>query len=535
MLIVDYDALSRLSNNASKLAKHAESYAENLTNKVIKRFDDLAGGGSTYTADAKYYVKAKVRKLQEKQVAYENLSSQIVTFSDKARRIDDEVARMLTRNQENFLKKNEHLRVDEWKAKLLNFLVDLKNKFPVLEMIGNVIRMTMTELSSMWDNIQYWYQCQGGKEILSFVGAIALAIVSVLIFVASLPASGFFAICAAIGAAIGVLNAVTNLVTSFVSMLHALNGDPGWAKVYGDMDNLTDWLRKTNFKNGTLNRLSNGLAFVIDAVELFTAVVGFVEFGKKLITKLRKPNFITNFFSSKTGLWSYCKENVYHEVLDYDEFGNIIGTKWVLKADAYGYVETKFTPKSIWNGMKAFVLDKPVSTSNGQGIFGVLVVDDEGTVGVIQIVDPFTGNSLLLCFQVVEDFCNISRSAGFHIDDGHKIVGLLGLGFIEVNGSEAKAVAVEGTFIRDHNVGHLHLTATVQGVTGGVELDVELLQTVEVHLGIEHLVIERCLNTGTALAAFQIGEPFVPHSVDIPDGIDLVDFDSHSAHLPQGL
>lgn len=372
MLIVDYDALSRLSNNASKLAKHAESYAENLTNKVIKRFDDLAGGGSTYTADAKYYVKAKVRKLQEKQAAYENLSSQIVTFSDKARRIDDEVARMLTRNQENFLKNNEHLRVDEWKANLLNFLVDLKNKFPVLEMIGNAIRMTMTELSSMWDNIQYWYQCQGGKEILSFVGAIALAIVSVLIFVASLPASGFFAICAAIGAAIGALNAVTNLVTSFVSMLHALNGDPGWAKVYGDMDNLTDWLRKTNFKNGTLNRLSNGLAFVIDAVELFTAVVGFVEFGKKLITKLRKPNFITNFFSSKTGLWSYCKENVYHEVLDYDEFGNIIGTKWVLKADAYGYVETKFTPKSIWNGMKAFVLDKPVSTSNGQGIRSLL-------------------------------------------------------------------------------------------------------------------------------------------------------------------
>ena len=181
-------------------------------------------------------------------------------------------------------------------------------------------------------------------------------------------------------------------------------------------------------------------------------------------------------------------------------------------------------------------LSLSVSSVAGQPhVFGILVVDEEGTVAIVQIVDPFPGNGSLFRFQIVEDFCNIGRSAGFHINDGQKIVGLLGLGFIESDSGEAKAVTVEGTVIGDNNVGHLHLTATVQGVTDGVELGVECLQTVEVHLSTEHLVIERCLNTGTALAAFQIGEPFVPHSVDIPVGIDLVDFDSHSAHLPQGL
>lgn len=181
-------------------------------------------------------------------------------------------------------------------------------------------------------------------------------------------------------------------------------------------------------------------------------------------------------------------------------------------------------------------LSLSVSSVTGQPhVFGILVVDDEGTVAVVQIVEPFPGNGSLLCFQVVEDFCNISRSAGFHIHDGHEIVGLLGLGFFESDRGEAKAVAVEGTVIGDNNIGHLHLTATVQGMTGGVELGVELFQSVKVHLSTEHLVIERCLNTGTALAAFQIGEPFVPHSVDITVGIDLVDFDSHSVYLPQGL
>lgn len=367
-LVIDYGALASLSNHATRLAKKADAYADDLTNKVMKRFDSIAGGSSTSTVDARYYVKTKVNQLRDKQTQYENLSSQITGFAEKARRVDDEVARMITNNQEKFLKGHENLRISEWKANLLNFLVDLKNKFPVLEMIGNCVRSTLTELSSLWDNIQYWYHCEGGREILSVVGAIALAIAAVVIFIVSLPASGFFAICAAIGAAISAVNALVNVVTSVVSMVNALNGDPAWAKIYGDMDSLSDWLRKTNFENATLNRLSNGLAFAIDAVELFTAVVGFVEFGKKLVTKLRKPNFITNFFSSRTGLWSYCKENVYHQVDDFDQFGNVIGKKWTLKADAYGYVETKFTPKSIWNGMKAFVMDRPVSTSNGKGI-----------------------------------------------------------------------------------------------------------------------------------------------------------------------
>ena len=180
-------------------------------------------------------MKAKISALKTKHISYSGLSTQITTFIDKAKRIDQEVEKMVANNREKFLSKNEHLRIDDWKATLLNWLVVLKNSCPLFEIIGNALRDIGTAMSDMFDNIKYWYKCEGGKEIVSFVLAIGDAIVVVLLFIASFPASGFFAICAMIGAAITAVNAIVNVFTSYAAMKSAKNGDPAWAKIYSNI------------------------------------------------------------------------------------------------------------------------------------------------------------------------------------------------------------------------------------------------------------------------------------------------------------
>ena len=48
-LVIDYGSLTKVANNASNLAKRAESYANDLTNKVLNKFSGISGGSTTYT------------------------------------------------------------------------------------------------------------------------------------------------------------------------------------------------------------------------------------------------------------------------------------------------------------------------------------------------------------------------------------------------------------------------------------------------------------------------------------------------------
>lgn len=365
-LVIDYDSLTKVANSASSLAKKAESYADDLTNKILNKFSNVSGGSTTYTSEAKYYVRQKISALQAKQASYSGLSRQITTFIDSAKRIDQQVEKMIANSQEKFLDKHEHLRIDDWKAKLLNWLVDLKNKCPLFELIGNALRDIGTALSDMLANIKYWYKCEGGKEIVSFILAIGGAVAAVLLFIATIPASTFVAACAMVGALITAVNAIWNIGTSYKALRAAQNGDPAWAKIYGDRNKVTDSLRAYNFNSGLANRISYLSASIVDGVELFCDIVNIVHLVGQMKSKFR---FIQNYFDKNNGgLFTYFKEAKYTEVMDYDSWGNPCGKKWTLKVNEHGMVETRFTPRSVWRGIKAFVMDSPIDHNSDTGI-----------------------------------------------------------------------------------------------------------------------------------------------------------------------
>ena len=368
-LVIDYKELATISSHANDLAKKAEAYADSLTRKITNKFDSVAGGVNGTLSSAKYYVNAKINELQAKKTAYENFAKGVTSLITNAKRIDKEVANAISNNKDKFLKSNPHLKIDDWKANLINWLVDLKNSCPLFELIGDGLAYIGTAITSALDNIKYWYKCEGGKEILAFVAAIGGAIIAVALFVATLPISGiaatFFTVCAAIGAGITAINAFYNVYSSYKSMQSAKSGDPAWAKIYGDENKVTDWLRRENFNNGLLNRLSYGAASVIDGVELFCDVVNIVNLVKEFKFKF---DFLQNFFDKNTGLLSYMKTAKWTDALQYDDFGNITGMTKVMKVNEYGVVETRYTLKSVFNGLKAYVMNKPIDTHTEKGI-----------------------------------------------------------------------------------------------------------------------------------------------------------------------
>lgn len=215
-------------------------------------------------------------------------------------------------------------------------------------------------------NIKYWYKCEGGKEIVSFILAIGGAVAAVLLFIATIPASTFVAACAMVGALITAVNAIWNIGTSYKALRAAQNGDPAWAKIYGDRNKVTDSLRAYNFNSGLANRISYLSASIVDGIELFCDIVNIVHLVGQMKSKFR---FIQNYFDKNNGgLFTYFKEAKYTKVDNYDIWGNPCGKKWTLKVNEHGMVETRFTPRSVWRGIKAFVMDSPIDHNSDTGI-----------------------------------------------------------------------------------------------------------------------------------------------------------------------
>jgi hypothetical protein len=297
--VLQYDLLESIAKRSNSLGRQADDYANSLTSRVAKAITSVTGSSSGYLEDASYYVNEKVGKLQKKAQEFYDFASQVTILAETATRVDEEVQNLLAESKEEFLQHHESLRIDDWKADILNWLVGIKNKLPFLEVLGNILSAVNTLLETCLDSIKYWYYCEGGKYIVGFVASIALAVLAVTLFVVALStfaavavaAGGFVAICGAIGAGIAAVNATTNVATSLRAANTACNGDPTWARIYSKQNTLSEVIRETNFNNGTLNGLSYLGADLIDATEMFCDIVCIVEIGKSIPKLFAKKNF----------------------------------------------------------------------------------------------------------------------------------------------------------------------------------------------------------------------------------------------------
>ncbi len=372
-IVLNYSALSITATTAGSLAKAVSSYADNLSKKVSKQFSGVDGGSSDYLNNANYYVNQKIGGLKDKADKFSNYCTQMKNFVETAKRVDGNVKKVLKQNQETFLKGNEHLRIPEWKADILNFLTDLKNKNFLFNAIATAIQSLGDKLSDMFANIKYWYKLEGGKEKLQVILAFAGVVVAVCLFIAALPAlaaissiwAGVVAWAGVIGAFIAGINAIVNLVTSCVALYAAEKGDPAWAKIYGEQDSLSDVIQETNFGSAKLNNLMDKVSTVIEIVNIACSVITIIDGLGKIASKVK---CIDNYFNEKSGLKAFCKEAEWTEIVG----KNPVTGQWyldkVMKVDDAGNVVTKYTPQSVMKGLKAYFTNDSRVTNTGEGL-----------------------------------------------------------------------------------------------------------------------------------------------------------------------
>lgn len=318
---IDYDQIDSAMSYCSSITSQLLDYDSALAS-FNTRYDSLPGGSSSNTQECSYYVDAKITEIEAKAQRFDDsgsisdLAGRLQNLKNVAQSMDTSVGNAIAGAKDEFCEA-KHIETNLW-TDFTNWLISWTGDIPILDALGDLITEFFDDLSSAWDSLVYLYKCGGGKEVVGIVLAIAGAIASIAILVVSCipPICGIVAVCALIGAAIAAISAIVNVINSFRAMNSKQNGDLAWSKIYGKQDTVQDWLRQTNFKNGTLNSLSYGAAVVIDVTELVCAVVSFADSIKQLgdVFKTLKikakdggfakvlKSYIFNTDLSKTGL-----------------------------------------------------------------------------------------------------------------------------------------------------------------------------------------------------------------------------------------
>ena len=308
--ILEYDMLESIAAYSKSLGKRAGEYEESLEKKMISGIASITGPSTGYLQSANDSVRDKVNALKQKSDAFYHYAEQITNLLETAERIDQEVADAITAQREYFLDHHKSLRLDDWKAKLLGLLVDLKNSIPLLGTIADLLEGLNTVIESLGDSIRHWYECEGGKYVIGEIAAIAEACLAVAIFAATFPISTFTGFCLAVGFGIAALNSCVNVKTSYKAAEAAMDGNPALAEIYGKQDTLSDVLRQKNYGNGTMNDLSNFTAGALDVTEAVCITVGMA--GQ-----------IVNLFKKSYNLLKYRKSLNYSSLQNNLESGSV--------------------------------------------------------------------------------------------------------------------------------------------------------------------------------------------------------------------
>ena len=219
--VLNYGILEEIAKTSDLLSRQADEYADQLTGRIANAISNVTGSSSGYLEDASYYVNAKIEQLRKKSREFSDFAAQINTLAEMALRVDEEVGKLLAESQKEFLSHHESLRIDNWKAGILNWLIDTKNKFPVLDMIGNVISTGDTILTSCKNSIKSWYNC---KDSI-YLEDVADAALAFTLFATTFPFFNFAVACGAIGAGIAAANTILNIATHFTEVYTTYNRD----------------------------------------------------------------------------------------------------------------------------------------------------------------------------------------------------------------------------------------------------------------------------------------------------------------------
>lgn len=315
-VVLDYNQMVQAMWAAQSTAWKCGEYTEEIQRKVTQKLDSLERGSNSLVSSANYFAQQKIADLNRKREQFEQYGNHVIEAMRYAEDTDNRVSSYIKTESREF-RRNHGMEVNV----VIEFFAWISTNVLNSTEFGRWLNQKMRAMENWVDRsrrrFKQWFHLEGGKYIIKIVTNILLTVAAVVIVIfVALPAlMGAVAAIAANGVMLGslwtVLTATASFVTSFIKIfdcvtkvggnmaaLESLEEDPGWAHRYGSYSSFAEYLRKTNFHDGYLNKLSYIHANTIDTVAFAAQLIHAADTAHRGINFLKgiKANGTRHYF-----------------------------------------------------------------------------------------------------------------------------------------------------------------------------------------------------------------------------------------------
>lgn len=384
--VIEYSDIKNSGKQASNAGDEMGSLSSLISKKVIAKLDALSGADSSgYVAAARSAADAKKGALSQKQNQVYTFQTRLSQLEDYAKSTDNIVSSRISALSEQY-KEPFSLRsaVNSVSCFFYNFFcVDvadfISDHVPLGTIFVNTLRRAGNTINEWKNYLVDFYQYGDGKYIMNvFKSTLKVVGAAIAICVAATASSAVLAIIGVVAGGIYLLYSMGNLMATTESnqkaFSAALQGDSGLAHYYGNVSNVKDWVKTTDF--GDINANMN--------MEIFAGIYETTGKTAKVVSDIVSIAVAFDKFSNVYGLdgktvvdhnysWENIKRNMrrqyYQTRLDSGMTYKYLGKKGSVVTEATGF----FNPVKFLFGkeptlvkfVKNWTSDDPIKVTKG--------------------------------------------------------------------------------------------------------------------------------------------------------------------------
>ena len=318
---MNYGEILDAAKAAEKTADYCVDYEEEIGRKITRKLENLERGESGYTGAAKQYAEKKIKQLERKKEKYQKYGQALEDFVSEAKRTDKKAAAIIKGSYQMYIK-DHNIQVNPIVEGLAAIAVWGGNASGFGQVLEAVYDFDQKITKDIFEGLEYWYRCEGGKNVVKIAVAaigVVVAVAGIIVawpvaaaaLTAGLTWTSIVAVAGVVTSAFAVLNGLTDIVME-VSALSQNRENPAKALMASHIDKVSKALRNHIFPEGQgcLNGVSMKLADGLDMVEFVCGVIGFadvarngVKFAKKLKTKNRQKRMPNRQKKERFPMW----------------------------------------------------------------------------------------------------------------------------------------------------------------------------------------------------------------------------------------
>lgn len=414
---ISYGSLKDASNEAKSVAKKLDAYANSVESSIYKKLNNYSGDWTGNITSARNSANTKIQALRSTADRYEKYAENLIGLRDQCKNVDTAVKNKVSSLTTSF-KENHGIRNSVVENALGYFFTSVGNSTNAGRWLNDKADEVGIARTYIKDSIKQWFNYEGGKELLKgvLIGLLEVAI-GVLAVVGAILSGGALLVIIAgvVGGIIAAANGIANIVNEGRAYSATQNDDPATGRRLSEENTIQDVLRDgdiTDEENkGWLNRhvkISRGIAFGIDAVNLACTVITFVSSAGKLLK---------NGYKWATGVGSNTKNIQMRQILSEGKFKEIFCGAKAKIASGLTDIKCAFKAKDgayFINVARDFGSDFLNNLKGEYLDFGSLKDGISSTKGILGVVKNIVSDGIT--FENIMDDIILPGSTVFSVD-----------------------------------------------------------------------------------------------------------------------